>query len=175
MFGASMDRLTETRISVLCLTFVVAIALSPRAGATTEDEAVDELIAVLGVTLPCQQYAIAWLDDTEGRIEHRCLTAPVNTSFSTDQLESQRVYYSVDMRVARNRFAKVYRSHGTRTPSLVLAQFLHSLVVLTDSAGSHERHFAPMVVYSRKGKSPTATPFAVRHGPGGQEAMVFSP
>jgi hypothetical protein len=170
-----MDRPTETRIAILCLAFLVAIALSPRAGATTEEEAVDELIAVLGVTLPCQQYAIAWLDDTAGRIEHRCSTAPVNADFPTDQLDSQRVYYSLDIRAARNRFAKVYRSRGTPTPSLVLAQFLQSLAVLADSGGSQERHFAPLVVYSRKATPPTATPLAVRQRPVAQDAMVFSP
>lgn len=170
-----MDRPTETRIAVLCLAFVIAIALSPRAGATTEEEAVDELLAVLGVTLPCQQYAIAWLDDTAGRIEHRCLTAPLNSGLSADQLQNQRVYYSLDMRAVRNRFTKVYRSRGTPTRSVVLAQFLHSLALLADSGGSHERHFAPLVVYSKKGTSPTATPFVVPRRPVTQEGLVFSP
>ena len=170
-----MDRLTDTCAAVLCLAFVAAITLAPRAGATTEAEAVDELIAVLGATLPCPRYAIAWLEDTAGRIEHRCLTSPVKAALPSDQLQGQRVYYSVDMRAARSRFAQVYGVRGTPTPAAVLAQFLQRLAALPESVGSEGPHLSPLVVYSRSVTSLAASPVTVQQRSNTQKAMVFSP
>jgi hypothetical protein len=167
-----MGRFTDT-CAVLALAAGITIALPVHA--TTEAEAVDELIAVLGTTLPCSRYALAWLEDGAGRIEYRCLNSPAQAGLPTEQLQVQRVYYSVDMRVARSRFAQVYGLRGTRASAVVLAQFLQRLAALAESAGSEGRHFSPLVVYSRNATSLAATPVRVQQRPNTQKTMVFSP
>ena len=121
-------------------------AWSP-AEATTEAEAVDELIAVLGATLPCTRYAVAWLADSPSRIEHRCVVSIDKAMVIGEPAE--RVYYTIDMRAARQRYTSTYRFSGTPTPAVVLAQFLASFVTIVGSEDTANRHFSPLIVYSR--------------------------
>jgi hypothetical protein len=167
-----MDRFTDT-FAFLALAVGITIALPVHA--TTEAEAVDELIAVLGTTLPCSRYALAWLDDAAARIEYCCLASPAQTGLPTEQRQAQRVYYNVDMRVARSRFAQVYGLRGTPTPAAVLAQFLQRLAALPESGGSEGPHLSPLVVYSRSVTSLAASPVTVQQRSNTQKAMVFSP
>jgi|SRR5581483_5870328 len=167
-----MARFTDT-YSVLALAAGITVAIPVHA--TTEAEAVDELIAVLGTTLPCPRYALAWLEDGAGRIEYRCLTSPAQAGLPTEQLQAQRVYYNVDMRAARSRFAQVYGLRGTRGSAVVLAQFLQRLAALAESGGREGRQFSPLVVYSRSATSLAATPVAVQQRSNTQKEMFFSP
>jgi hypothetical protein len=167
-----MDRFNDT-CAVLTLAAGITIALPVHA--TTETEAVDELIAVLGTTFPCSRYALAWFDDAADRMEYRCLASPAQAGLPTEQLQAQRVYYNVDMRTARSRFAQVYGLLGTPTPATVLAQFLQRLAALGESGGSEGRHLSPLVVYSRSATSLAATPVTVKQRSNMQKVMVFSP
>jgi hypothetical protein len=149
-------------------------AWSP-AQARTEAEAVDELFAVLGATLPCTAYAVAWLAEPPSRIEHRCAASSGAATLLREEVPPGRVYYTVDMRTARERYASVYRFRGTAAPAVVLAQFLTGVVTLSDSAGALRRHSSPLIVYSRS-TVPLTPPSSLVTGPHsleGRRAMVF--
>ena len=67
---------------------------------------------------------------------------------------TERVYYTIDMRAARQRYTSTYRFSGTPTPSVVLAQFLASFVTIADAEDGGGKHFSPLIVYSRNSASP---------------------
>ena len=85
--------------------------------ARTEAEAADELIAVLGVTLPCPQFAAAWLEPPT-TIEYRCTPSIEGAIRLRESLPRERVGYIIDMQVARDRYASAYRfRRDTHCPS----------------------------------------------------------
>ncbi len=172
----SPRRSTDTRATVLMLTLMAGMGASPAAQARTEAETVDELFAVLGATLPCTRYAVAWLAEPPNRIEHRCAASIETAAVVREDVPTDRVSYTVDMRAARERYASVYRFRGTATPAAVLAQFLTGVVTLTDSAGALGRRSSPLIVYSRV-TVPMTPPRSLVTGPHRREAdkaMVFS-
>jgi len=145
------------------------------ARATTEAEAADELIAVLGATLPCPRYAVAWLANPPSRIEHRCAASLEKATELREEVPSKRLYYAIDMRLARDRYAAVYRFRGTPTPAVVHAQFLANVVTLGGSDGKAGRHFSPLIVYGRS-TVPLAPPMSLVVSPQpleARKAMVF--
>ena len=95
-------RLTDLRAAVLSLALAASVGAWSPAEATSEAEAVDELIAVLGATLPCTRYAVAWLADSPSRIEHRCAIS-IDKAILGEETPAERVYYTIDMRAARDR------------------------------------------------------------------------
>jgi hypothetical protein len=145
------------------------------AEARTEAEAVDELFAVLGATLPCTRYAVAWLAEPPSTIEHRCAASIQTAALLREDVPAERVSYTVDMRAARERYASVYRFRGTTTPAAVLAQFLTGVVALADSTSALGRHSSPLIVYS-KSTVPLTPPSALVTGPQRSEARkaIFS-
>lgn len=120
--------------------------------AKTEAEAADELIAVLGVTLPCPHFAAAWLEPPT-TIEYRCTPSIEGAARLRESLPRERVSYIIDMQVARDRYASVYRFRGTTTPAVALAQFLAGLSVPEQATGKSGGHASPLVVYSRRNAS----------------------
>ena len=146
-----MSRLrpTDLRAAVLCLALAASVGAWSPAEATTEAEAVDELIAVLGATLPCTRYAVAWLADSPSRIEHRCAVSIDKAMVLGEGTPAERVYYTIDMRAARDRYTSTYRFSGTPTPAVVLAQFLASFVTIAATEDRTGKHFSPLIVYSR--------------------------
>lgn len=146
-----MSRLrpSDLRASVLCLALAASVGAWSPAEATTEAEAVDELIAVLGATLPCTRYAVAWLADSPSRIEHRCAVSMDKAMVLGEGTPTERVYYTIDMRAARQRYTSTYRFGGTPTPAVVLAQFLASFVTIAATEDRSGKHFSPLIVYSR--------------------------
>ncbi len=146
-----MSRLrpTDLRAAVLCVALAASVGAWSPAEAMTEAEAVDELIAVLGATLPCTRYAVAWLADSPSRIEHRCAISIDKAMVLGEGTPAERVYYSIDMQVARNRYTSTYRFSGTPTPAVVLAQFLARFVTIAATEDRAGKHFSPLIVYSR--------------------------
>src|SRR5262245_41834242 len=176
-FGMSPRPPTDLRAVVFLLPLIFGIGASSVAQARTEAEAVDELFAVLGATLPCTRYAVAWLAEPPKRIEHRCADSVGAVALLREEVPGEGVYYTVDMRAARERYASAYRFRGTAAPAPVLAQFLTGVVALTDSTGASGRHSSPLVVYSRR-SVPLTPPSALVTGSRrseAPEAMVFPP
>ncbi len=124
-----------------------ALACSP-ANARTEAEAADELIGVLGVTLPCPHFATAWLEPTT-TIEYRCTPSIEGAIRLRESLPRERVGYIIDMQVARDRYASAYGFRGTPTPAVALAQFLAGVTVSEQPRVKSGRHASPLIVYSR--------------------------
>ena len=147
-------RRTDLRTAVLCLALAASIGAWSRAYATTEVEAADELMAVLGASLPCTRYAVAWLEALPTRIEHRCDVSIDKATFLGVDAPAGRVYYTIDMQVARNRYTSIYRFGGTPNSAVVLAQFLASLVTIGGPEERAEKHFSPLIVYSRNRAPP---------------------
>ena len=141
-------RLTDLRAAVLSLTLAASAGTWSPAEATSEAEAVDELIAVLGATLPCTRYAVAWLADSPSRIEHRCAIS-IDKAILGEETPAERVYYTIDMRAARDRYNSTYRFGGTPTSAVVLAQFLASFVTIAGPEDRTGQHFSPLIVYSK--------------------------
>lgn len=141
-------RLTDLRAAVLSLALAASVGAWSPAEATSEAEAVDELIAVLGATLPCTRYAVAWLADSPSRIEHRCAFS-IDKAILGEEMPAERVYYTLDMRAARDRYNSTYRFGGTPTPAVVLAQFLASFVTIAGPEDRTGQHFSPLIVYSK--------------------------
>lgn len=115
------------RIEKRALMFLAACAVALGAAlpvyARTEAEAADELIAVLGVTLTCPYFAVAWLEPPT-TIDYQC-TPSFDLAFQLrEALPRERVGYIIDMQVARDRFASVYGFRGRPTSTVALAQFL---------------------------------------------------
>lgn len=140
--------------------FVAACAASivvcPSASARTEAEAADELIAVLGVTLPCPYFAVAWLE-LPTTFEYRC-TPTVNGAFRLREvLPRERVGFIIDMQVARDRFASAYGFRGTPTPAVALARFLAQVDVHEWKRDERAPLASPPIVYSR-GPAPLNAP-----------------
>ena len=144
----SLLRLTDLRGAVLWLGLTASVGPWSPAEATSEAEAVDELIAVLGTTLPCTRYAVAWLADSLSRIEHRCAISIDEAMILGEETSAKTVYYAIDMKVARNRYT-AYRFGGTATPTVVLAQFLAGFVAIAAPEDRTGQHFSPLIVYSR--------------------------
>jgi len=146
-----MSRLrpTDVRAAVLYLALAASVGAWSPAEATTEAEAVDELIAVLGATLPCTRYAVAWLADSPSRIEHRCTVSIDKAILLGEGTPAERVYYTIDMRAARDRYSSTYRFGGTPTPAVVLAKFLASFVTIAGPEDRTGQHFSPLIVYSK--------------------------
>ena len=144
----SLLRSTDPRVAVLWLGLAASVGPWSPAEATSEAEAVDQLIAVLGATLPCTRYAVAWLADSSSRIEHRCAISIDEAMILGEETPAETVYYAIDMKVARNRYIAAYRFGGTPTPAVVLAQFLASYVAMADPAQRTGKHFSPLIVYS---------------------------
>jgi hypothetical protein len=128
--------------------FAASLAACPTASAKTEAEAADELIAVLGVTLPCPHFATAWLEPPT-TIEYRCTPSIEGAARLTESLPRERVGYIIDMQVARDRFASVYGFRGTPTPTIALAQFLAGVTVPEQSRAKSGRPASPLIIYSR--------------------------
>jgi hypothetical protein len=126
----------------------VALGAALPVYARTEAEAADELIAVLGVTLPCPHYAAAWLEPTT-TIEYRCTPSIEGAARLRESLPRERVGYIIDMQVARDRFASVYGFRGTPTPTIALAQFLAGLSFPEQSRAKLGRPASPLIIYSR--------------------------
>ena len=148
MFGRSNRGFTHSRALRLRLGFVLCAAACQPAWATTEAEAVDELIAVLGESLPCQNYGVAWLANPPTRIEYRCATSSEEAAALGETAPPDRVWYIIDMVAARDRYFSVYRPRGTPTPLAVLAQLLSNMAALEHST-SREYPASPVMVYSR--------------------------
>jgi len=165
----SPRRSTDFRGAVFVLALVAGMGPWSAAQARTEAEAVDELFAVLGATLPCARYAVAWLAEPPNRIEHRCADSIGAAAVLRDEVPAERVSYTVDMRAARERYTSVYRFRGTAAPAVVLAQFLTGVVTLTDLAGASGRHSSPLIVYSRS-TVPLTSPRSLVTGPHRREA-----
>jgi hypothetical protein len=169
-------RLTDLRAAVLSLALAASAGAWSPADATTEAEAADELIAVLGATLPCTRYAVAWLETLPSKIEHRCAIS-IDTAIFGEETPAERVYYTIDMRAARNRYTSTYRFGGTPTPAVVLAQFLASFVRIADPEDKAGKHFSPLIVYSRNSAPPlpsaslVASPQVVE----ARKALAFPP
>jgi hypothetical protein len=141
-------RANDLRTAVLFLALGASIGAWSRAYATTEAEAVDELMAVLGASLPCTRYAVAWLEALPTRIEHRCDVSIEKATFLGGDAPAGRVYYTIDMQVARNRYTSVYRFGGTPNSAVVLAQFLASFTAIAGPEDRTRQHFSPLIVYS---------------------------
>ena len=137
----------------LHLAFAACVGVCSPAWATTEAEAVDELIAVLGATLPCPKYGVAWLADPPRQVEHRCAASAAEALTVSETVPRDRVWYLVDMDAARDRYMSVYRLRGTPTPAVVLAQFLSSVATLGQSSPP-DRPASPLMVYSKSVGAP---------------------
>jgi hypothetical protein len=154
----SPRRPTDLRVAAaaLCLAVTVSMGGWSAAQARTEAQAADELIAVLGATLPCTRYAVAWLADSPSRIDYHCVVSTEKGMLLREEAPAERVHYAIDMRAARNRYASAYRFRGTPTPAVVLAQFLEGLAMRATSEGTLGRHSSPMIVYSRNTALPSS-------------------
>ena len=169
-------RRTDLRAAVLSLALAASVGAWSPAEATSEAEAVDELIAVLGATLPCTRYAVAWLADSPGRIEHRCAIS-IDNAILGEETPAERVYYTIDMRAARDRYTSTYRFGGTPTPAAVLAQFLASFVTIAGPEDRAGLHFSPLIVYSRNSAPllPSASLVASPQVLEARKALAFPP
>ena len=169
-------RLTDLRAAVLSLALAASVGAWSPAEATSEAEAVDELIAVLGATLPCTRYAVAWLADSPSRIEHRCAIS-IDKAILGEETPAERVYYTIDMRAARDRYNSTYRFGGTPTPAIVLAQFLASFVTIAGPEDRAGKHLSPLIVYSRNITPllPSATLVASPQVLEARKALAFPP
>ena len=169
-------RLTDLRAAVLSLALAASVGAWSPAEATSEAEAVDELIAVLGATLPCTRYAVAWLADSPSRIEHRCVIS-IDKAILGEETPAERVYYTIDMRAARDRYTSTYRFGGTPTPAVVLAQFLASFVTIVGPEDRTGQHFSPLIVYSRNSAPllPSASLVASPQVLEARKALAFPP
>ena len=116
--------------------------------ATTEAEAADELIAVLGVTLPCPHFAAAWLEPPT-TIEYRCTPSLEGAIQLREALPRERVGYIIDMQIARDRFASAYSFRGKPASTVALAQFLTGETLSEQPSHKPGRHVSPLIVYSR--------------------------
>lgn len=116
--------------------------------AKTEGEAADQLIAILGVTLPCPRFAVAWLE-RPATIQYRCTPAIEGAIRLRETFPGERVGYIIDMQVARDRYASAYRFRGAATPAVALAQFLAGNTVPEMPRDRWKRHSSPVIVYSR--------------------------
>ena len=173
----SRPRSTDVRAAVLYLALAASMGTWSRAYATTEAEAVDELMAVLGATLPCTRYAMAWLADSPTRIEHRCAVSIDKAMVLGEGTPAERVYYMIDMRAARDRYTSAYRFGGTPTPAVVLAQFLASFVTIAGPEDRTGQHFSPLIVYSnnRAPLLPSASLVASPQVLEARKALAFPP
>jgi hypothetical protein len=146
----SPRRPTDLRAAAaLWLAFMVSMGAWSAAQARTEVQAADELIAVLGATLPCTRYAVAWLAESPSRIDYHCIVSIEKAMLLREEGQTERVHYAIDMRAARNRYASAYRFRGTPTPAVVLAQFLEGVATRATSKGTLGRHSSPLIVYSK--------------------------
>jgi len=149
----SARRCTEIRALMFLAACAVALGAALPVYARTEAEAADELIAVLGVTLPCPHFAAAWLEPPT-TIEHRC-TPSIDGAFRLrEALPREQIGYIIDMQVARDRYASAYRVRGRTIPAVALAQLLAGIEV-PDRPRDKTRHRAsPLIIYSRATASP---------------------
>jgi hypothetical protein len=160
------------------VSFVLActvLSASFPARGTTEAEAVEELVAVLGVTLPCPRYAVAWLAVPPNRIEHRCAASPEKVALVRQEVPKDRVSFAIDMQLARTRYAAVYRLRGTPTPAVVLAQFLAGVAALASTEVKIGPHGSPLIIYSES-SAPLPQPVSLVGGPRpleAKKAIVF--
>ena len=141
-------RLIDLRATVLGMAFAASVGASSPAEATSEGEAADELIAVLGASLPCTRYGVAWLEEHPSRIEYRCVTSTDEAMILGKEASGETVYFCIDMRVARNRYAAAYRFGGTPAAAVLLAQLLSRFVAMEGSRHRSGKHFSPLIVYS---------------------------
>jgi hypothetical protein len=146
MLVVRLSNLEPVLVWVMC---VVGIGACCPAHATTEAEAVDELIAELGAILPCQRYAVAWLALPPSGIEHRCAGSLEEATLLRQGMPGDRVYYTIDMETALDRYASVYRLRGTPPPAVVLAQFVENVATLAGSEEKLGSNFSPLMVYSK--------------------------
>ena len=144
-------------IEIRALTFLAgcaaAIGATSPVHAMTEAEAADELIAVLGVTLPCPYFAVAWLEPPT-TIEYRCTTAVEGALRLREALPRERIGYVIDMQVARDRYASAYRFRGTPTTPVALAQYVAGSAVPEPPKDRLRGPAAPLIIYSRATGSP---------------------
>jgi hypothetical protein len=149
-------------LAMLGLTFATCATAPQRVQATTEAEAVEEVIAVLGATLPCPKYAAAWLANRPLEIEHRCTSTALDAEDLNEHVRGRGVSYVIDMALARERYTSGYRARGTPTPPVVLAQFLSNLANLaTWDSANHPP--SPLMVYSKSGVLPVTSPSNTIH------------
>ena len=146
----SARRCIEMRALMFLAACAASIFVCPSASARTEAEAADELIAVLGVTLPCPHFAAAWLEPPT-TIEYRCTPSLEGAIRLRKSLPRERVGYIIDMQMARDRFAAAYRFRSTPTPAIALAQFLAGVTGVDGLRGKAGRHASPLIVYRRMG------------------------
>ena len=119
----------------------------------TEAEAADELIAVLGVSLPCPYIAVAWLEPPT-TIEYRC-TSSVELAFRLrEALPRERIGYIIDMQVARDRYASAYRFRRTPTAPGGAGAIRGRQAVPELPKGKLRGPASPLIVYSRATGSP---------------------
>jgi hypothetical protein len=144
----SARRRIEMRALILLIACAAsALACSP-ANARTEAEAADELIAVLGVTLPCPHFATAWLEPPT-TLEYRC-TPSIDGAFRLrEALPRDRIGYIIDMQVARDRYASAYRFRGRTIPAVALAQLLTGIEVPDRPRDKTRLRASPLIIYSR--------------------------
>lgn len=138
----------DTRALISWAACAASIVACPSASAKTEAEAADELIAVLGVTLPCPQFAAAWLEPPT-TIEYRCTPSIEGAIRLRESLPRERVSYIIDMQLARNRYASAFRIRGIPTSTIALAQFLAGIDGLDGRKDRAGRHASPLIVYSK--------------------------
>ena len=143
-----MRRRIEIRALILLAACAASMCACLSAYARTEAEAADELIAVLGVTLPCPHFATAWLEPPT-TLEYRC-TPSIDGAFRLrEALPRERIGYIIDMQMARDRFAAAYRLQGSPTPTVALAQFLAGVTVPEPPRFKSGRPASPLIVYIR--------------------------
>ena len=155
MFGKWLDRSIWFKGAALPLAFALCAGSCSSTQAMTEAEAVDELIAVLGNSLPCRGYSLAWLADPPIRMEYQCAASSGEALTLGETAPLNRVRYLIDMGIARDRYTSVYRSRGTPTPPAVLAQFLSSVTALEQSNPA-KYQVSPLMVYSKRLGMPTS-------------------
>jgi hypothetical protein len=125
-----------------------SIVLCPSASARTEAEAADELIAVLGVTLPCPHFATAWLEPPT-TLEYRCTPSIDGAIRLREALPREQIGYIIDMQVARDRYASAYRVRGRTIPAVALAQLLAGIDVPDRPRDKTRLRASPLIIYSR--------------------------
>ncbi|MBL8528747.1 MAG: hypothetical protein JNL68_13755 [Burkholderiales bacterium] len=150
-----MRRCIEIRALILLAACAAAIGTTTTpVYAKTEAEAADELIAVLGVTLPCPHFAAAWLETPPATIEYRCTPSLEGAIRLRESLPRERVGYIIDMQVARDRYASAYRFRRTPTAPVALAQYVAGNAVPELPKDKLRGPVSPLIVYSRATASP---------------------
>ena len=145
----STPRCIEMRALMFLAACAAIIGAALPVYARTEAEAADELIAVLGVTLPCPYFAVAWLEPPT-TLEYRCTPSVEGAFRLREALPGDRIGYIIDMQIARDRYASTYRFRRTPTAPIALAQYVAGHAVPEVPRDRQRGRGSTLIVFSRE-------------------------